>query len=96
MKGRNDLAEHKQPYAQDHAPIGDFPAAVRALKPTAIIGVAAVGGAFTREVLEEMAHNNVRPIVFALSNPDFESRMHRGAGVSLDRRTRAVRERQPV
>ncbi len=69
VKGRNDLAGHKQPYAQDHAPIGDFPAAVRALKPTAIIGVAAVGGTFTREVLEEMARNNARPIVFALSNP---------------------------
>lgn len=69
VKGRNDLAGHKQPYAQDHAPIGDFPAAVKALKPTAIIGVAAVGGTFTREVLEEMARNNARPIVFALSNP---------------------------
>jgi malate dehydrogenase (oxaloacetate-decarboxylating)(NADP+) len=68
-KGRNDLAGHKQPYAQDHAPIGDFPTAVRTIKPTAIIGVAAAGQTFTREVLEEMARNNARPIVFALSNP---------------------------
>ena len=69
VRGREDLAVHKQPYAQDHAPIRDFPSAVRALKPTAIIGVAAVGGTFTRDVLEEMARNNARPIVFALSNP---------------------------
>jgi len=69
VKGRNDLAAHKRPYAQDHAPIGNFPEAVRALVPTAIIGVAAAGGTFTRDVLEEMARNNARPIVFALSNP---------------------------
>jgi malate dehydrogenase (oxaloacetate-decarboxylating)(NADP+) len=69
VKSRNDLVEHKRPYAQDHAPIGDFPSVVKALKPTAIIGVAAVGGTFTREVLEEMARINARPIVFALSNP---------------------------
>jgi len=69
VKGRNDLVEHKRPYAKDHAPIGDFPSAVKALRPTAIIGVAAVGGTFTREVLEQMARINTRPIVFALSNP---------------------------
>ena len=66
---RSGLAAQKQPYAHDHAPIADFPSAVRALKPTAIIGVAAVGGSFTQEVLADMARINERPIVFALSNP---------------------------
>src|SRR5215469_2410567 len=66
---RNDLAEHKRSYAHDHAPVGDFTAAIRALKPTAIIGVAAVGGSFTPEVLQTMAKQNAQPIVFALSNP---------------------------
>ena len=69
VRSRNDVAAHKRPYARDHAPISDFPSAVRALKPSVIIGVAAVGGAFSREVLEEMARNHARPIVFALSNP---------------------------
>jgi len=69
VNNRTDLAEHKLPYAHDHAPIGDFLAAVKTLKPTAIIGVAAVGGAFTKEVLEEMARINELPVVFALSNP---------------------------
>ncbi|MDE2345714.1 MAG: oxaloacetate-decarboxylating malate dehydrogenase, partial [Gammaproteobacteria bacterium] len=69
VKGRAGLAEHKLPYAHEHAPVGDLLAAIQALKPTAIIGVAAVSGAFTREVLEAMARNHERPIVFALSNP---------------------------
>jgi len=69
VKDRGDLAEHKVQYAHDHEPIGDFLAAVRTLEPTAIIGVAAVGGTFTKEVLEEMARINELPIVFALSNP---------------------------
>jgi len=73
VKSRTDLNEHKRPYAQDHASVGDFLSAVKSIKPTAIIGVAAVGQTFTREVLEEMARNNARPIVFALSNPTSKS-----------------------
>jgi malate dehydrogenase (oxaloacetate-decarboxylating)(NADP+) len=69
VAGRDELAEHKQRYAHDHAAIADFATAVRTLKPTAIIGVAAVAGAFTQEVLAAMADINERPIVFALSNP---------------------------
>ena len=69
VKSRTDLAEHKLPYAHDHAGIGNFLAAVKTLKPTALIGVAAVGGTFTQEVVEEMTRINERPIIFALSNP---------------------------
>ena len=69
VKNRSGLTEHKLRYAHDHSPIGDFLTAIETLKPTAIIGVAAVGGAFTPEVLKAMARINERPIVFALSNP---------------------------
>jgi malate dehydrogenase (oxaloacetate-decarboxylating)(NADP+) len=69
VKGRANLSGHKLRYAHDQAPIDDFLAAIKTLKPTAIIGVAAVGGAFTAEVLHTMAELNERPIVFALSNP---------------------------
>ena len=69
MKNREGLTEHKLRYAHDHAPVGDFLTAILTLRPTAIIGVAAVGGAFTAEVLQTMAEINERPIVFALSNP---------------------------
>ena len=67
--GRSDLVEHKRPYAHPHAPVTVFADAVRALRPTAIIGVAASAGAFTEEVVREMSAINKRPIVFALSNP---------------------------
>ena len=73
VKDRTELAEHKLPYAHEHAQIGDFLTAVRTLKPTAIIGVAATGGTFTSEVLQTMAQLNERPIVFALSNPTSKS-----------------------
>ncbi len=69
VKSRAKLAEHKLTYAHEHPPIGDFLSAIKTLKPTAIIGVSAVGGTFTREVLEAMAKLNAQPIVFALSNP---------------------------
>jgi len=66
---RGELAEHKLPYAHEHAPQSDFVAAIRALEPTALIGVAAQADAFTKEVFEAMCALNPRPIVFALSNP---------------------------
>ena len=69
VASRSGLAEHKKPYAHDHAPVPDFLGAVKSLKPTAIIGVGATPGMFTREVIEEMSRLNERPIVFALSNP---------------------------
>jgi len=70
---RRDLAEHKLPYAHDHPFIPDFATAVEVLRPTAIIGVAAVAKTFTRPILEAMARFNERPIVFALSNPTSKS-----------------------
>ena len=73
VKSRSDLAAHKQHYAHDHPPIPDFLSAVKVLKPTAIIGVAAVAKTFTQPVLEAMAQFNERPIVFALSNPTSKS-----------------------
>ncbi|XP_061195599.1 NADP-dependent malic enzyme-like [Saccostrea echinata] len=56
-------------FAQDHAPIDKLVDVIKKVKPTAIIGAAAVAGAFTEEILTAMANNNERPIVFALSNP---------------------------
>ena len=73
VKNRAGLNEHKLRYAHEHSPVPDFLDAIKALKPTAIIGVAAVGGTFTPEVLQTMAKLNKRPIIFALSNPTSKS-----------------------
>lgn len=67
--GRATLTPHKLAYAHDHPPIADFATAIETLKPTGIVGVAAVPGAFDEKVLSTLARINQRPLVFALSNP---------------------------
>lgn len=34
-----------------------------------VLGVAAIGGAFSEQIIKDMAAFNERPIIFALSNP---------------------------
>jgi len=73
VTSRKDLAEFQKPFAQDRAPISTFVEAVKALKPTGIIGVSAVPKLFNREVIETMAELNRRPIIFPYSNPTSRS-----------------------
>lgn len=63
------ISEHKAVFARDDQPADTLVEVVKRAKPTVIIGAAAIKGAFTREILEEMARNNERPVIFALSNP---------------------------
>jgi len=73
VSSRRDLADFQKPFAQDRAPTTTFTEAVRALRPTGIIGVSTVPKLFTREVIEAMAEINERPIVFPYSNPTSRS-----------------------
>src|SRR3981189_3576836 len=66
---RKDLVDFQKPYAHKHAPTRDFVAAIDSIKPTTIIGVSTIGGAFTQKVIEAMSRINERPVVLALSNP---------------------------
>lgn len=66
---RKDLVDFQLPYAHPHAPTRDFLAAIESVKPTTIIGVSTIGGAFTQKVVEAMSRINQRPIILALSNP---------------------------
>jgi len=66
---RKDLVDFQKPYTHQHAPTRDFVAAIESIKPTTIIGVSTVGGAFTQKVIEAMSRINARPVVLALSNP---------------------------
>jgi len=73
VSGRTDLAEFQRPYVQERPAIGTFLEAIKALKPTGIIGVSGVPKLFTREVIETMAALNERPIIFPYSNPTSRS-----------------------
>jgi malate dehydrogenase (oxaloacetate-decarboxylating)(NADP+) len=73
VKSRTDLAHHKLRYAHDAKFEADFLSAIRAVKPTAIIGTSTIGKSFSKAVIEEMCKLNERPIVFALSNPTDKS-----------------------
>jgi malate dehydrogenase (oxaloacetate-decarboxylating)(NADP+) len=66
---RKDLVDFQKPYAHQHAPTRDFVAAIESIKPTTIIGVSTIGGAFTQKVVESMSRVNERPVILALSNP---------------------------
>ena len=66
---RKDLVDFQKRYAHQHAPTRDFVAAIESIKPTTIIGVSTIGGAFTQKVVESMSKINDRPVILALSNP---------------------------
>ncbi len=69
VEGRDNIAKHKEPYAHKHEYIPDLLGAVKALQPTAILGLSGQPSTFTKDVVETMATINARPIIFALSNP---------------------------
>jgi len=63
------ISEPKAPFAHPHEPMEDLMQIIKDVKPTCLIGAAAIPGVFTEEVIKTMAELNERPIIFALSNP---------------------------
>jgi len=69
VAGRDGLDEEKLRYAHEHPPIPGLLEAIKTLRPEALVGASGSPGVFTRDVIQAMAANHERPIVFALSNP---------------------------
>lgn len=72
----DELAEHKKYFSRtdnngkQYKSLEDV---VEHVKPTILMGLSTVGGAFTPRILNRMAEFNERPIVFPLSNPSSKS-----------------------
>lgn len=69
LERANDLNHEQLEFARhgdDRMPLIEV---IRKYKPTVMIGVTAVGGLFTEDVVREMARCNEKPIIFPLSNP---------------------------
>ena len=83
LAGRDEGDPGKRKYAKSAELIGGWQLeqpdramladVVRNLRPTALIGTSAQPGAFTEEVVREMARHTERPIIFPLSNPTSKS-----------------------
>jgi malate dehydrogenase (oxaloacetate-decarboxylating)(NADP+) len=67
------MMDFQKPFAIAHELISDFAAAIKALKPTGIIGVSTVPKLFNQKVIEAISEINDRPIIFPYSNPTSRS-----------------------
>ncbi|XP_024166080.1 NADP-dependent malic enzyme isoform X1 [Rosa chinensis] len=74
VQSRVESLQHfKKPWAHEHEPVRELVDAVKAIKPTVLIGTSGVGKQFTQEVVEAMASFNEKPLILALSNPTSQS-----------------------
>ena len=73
-----DLRDFQRPYARPADEVKDWKRGkngidlletIKRVKPTAMIGTSTAYGAFTEEIVKEMAEHVERPIIFPLSNP---------------------------
>ncbi|XP_022750154.1 NADP-dependent malic enzyme-like [Durio zibethinus] len=70
VDSRTESLQHfKKPWAHEHKPVKELVDAIKAIKPTVLIGTSGVGKQFTKEVVESMASLNEKPLIMALSNP---------------------------
>ena len=67
------LSDQQRRYAHANTPTKELLHVVEMIKPTALIGVSTIAGAFTPAVIAAMATLNPRPILFPYSNPTSKS-----------------------
>eukprot|EP00898_Chlorokybus_atmophyticus_P002768 jgi/Chlat1/3492/Chrsp23S03681 len=66
------LQEHKRPYARKDADGYEGASlldTIHYVKPTALMGLSGMPGAFTQEVIEALCKHTMNPVIFPLSNP---------------------------
>jgi malate dehydrogenase (oxaloacetate-decarboxylating)(NADP+) len=69
---RETLENHKVPYARKEPTdkkLTSLKDVVAEIKPNMLIGLSGQGGAFDKEVIDELQKHTSHPIIFALSNP---------------------------
>jgi malate dehydrogenase (oxaloacetate-decarboxylating) len=77
VEDMGDLRDFQQPYARSRSEVSSWGAdgtiglaeVVSKVHPTILVGTSTVGGAFTEQILREMAAHVQRPMIFPLSNP---------------------------
>ncbi|MEU6958868.1 NAD-dependent malic enzyme [Streptomyces chrestomyceticus] len=81
LDGMDGLRDYQRGYARPEEEVEDWSAddagrdgvdlltVVRNVRPTVLIGTSTVRGAFTRQIVREMAEHVERPVIFPLSNP---------------------------
>ena len=79
LEGQPELLDFQRPWARSRSDVAGWDVAdperitladvIRNVRPTILLGTSTRGGAFTEEVVREMAEHCERPIVFPLSNP---------------------------
>lgn len=86
LRGKKDqLTEAQVPFARDDAEWegkdhNDLLSVIKEVKPHVLIGTSTKPGAFTEEIVREMAKHVDRPIIFPISNP---TRLHEAKPADL-------------
>ncbi|GMQ08532.1 hypothetical protein CsSME_00052216 [Camellia sinensis var. sinensis] len=81
VSSRMESLQHfKKPWAHEHEPVKELIDAIKAIKPTVLIGSSGAGSTFTKEVVETMTSLNEGRAIFASGSPfgpvEYDGKVH--------------------